>query len=391
MHVPDSPESDVRSQAAGIQPVGVGATSCSSLQTENCAPSATAAAERAAEGPAAPRRPPAAASLTGTVVRAISGLYDVWPDAPGDSAAAPDLVRCVLRDRLRKELVHTESRGRPPRVREVRRLAVVEPVAVGDRVRFRLVPTSGTDVPAGVIDAVLPRTRALARQAVTAGAAPVGQTIVANLDQVIIVFAVATPDPGLGLVDRLLVSCEAARLPALLCLNKVDLGVSPSLAADLGAYERAGYRVLRTSATTGEGLDALRAAVHGRTSAFVGRSGAGKTTLLNALEPGLGLRVGEVSEATGKGKHTTRHAQLIPLRDGGFLADTPGLRQLALWEVSADELDTLFPEVRPYVGRCRFANCAHVSDEGCAVVEAVERGEVDARRYLSYVKLFQGT
>jgi ribosome biogenesis GTPase / thiamine phosphate phosphatase len=322
--------------------------------------------------------------LTGTVLRAVSGFYDVQPDGPG----GPPIIRCRLRDRLRKDLVLTESKSYAQRVRQVRRLAVVEPVVAGDRVRLRLAPTSGTAVPEGVIEEVLPRHRELARQAVTDGAVPVGQTIVANLDQVLLVFAAAEPSPALGLVDRFLVSCEYARLPAVLIINKCDLGIPDALAHDLAVYERIGYPVLRTSAATGLGLDALRATVHGRTSAFVGPSGVGKSTLLNTLEPGLGLRVGEVSAATGKGRHTTRHAQLIPLGGGGFLADTPGLRLLALWQVPDDVLDQQFPELRPYLGKCRFGNCAHVDDAGCAVREAVARGEVDERRHLSYVKLF---
>jgi ribosome biogenesis GTPase len=148
---------------------------------------------------------------------------------------------------------------------------------------------------------------------------------------------------------------------------------------------------LLTSAVTGEGLDHLRALVRGRISAFVGPSGAGKSTLLNTLQPGLGLRVGEVSASTKKGMHTTRHAQLVPLDEGGFVADTPGLRQLGLWAVSKDELDRYFPEFRQYLGECRFGNCAHVDDEGCAVRAAVERGAVDGRRFESYVKLFLET
>lgn len=326
-------------------------------------------------------------SQLGTVVRAISSIYDVRPDA----VDGPPFYRCRLRDRLRKELVMSESAGRPKRVRTVRRLGMVEPVVAGDRVRFLPEPTSGTSVPEGVIEEVLPRARALTRQAVTDGSVPVGQTLIANLDQVVIVFAAIDPEPHLGLIDRFIVSCEYAKLPALLCVNKIDLGVDEQLEYDLRAYERAGYRVIHTSAETGQGIDELRAAVLGRTSAFVGASGVGKSTLLNALEPGLALRVGEVSVSSGRGTHTTRYAQLIPLSGGGFLADTPGLRQLALWAVPKDEIDLLFPEFQPYLGKCKYGNCAHVDDEGCAVREAVEREEIDARRYFSYVKLFQET
>ncbi len=332
------------------------------------------------------RKEPASAgpTLTGTVVRAISGIYDVQPD---DVSTGP-LYRCTLRDRLRKQLVLSESKSLPRRVRQVRRLSVVEPVVAGDRVRFATAPTSGTAVPGGVIEEVFPRTRELSRQAVTTGSVPVGQTIVANLDQVVLVFAAADPEPRPGLIDRFLVSCESAGLPALLCINKCDLGIDDWFAHELAVYQRAGYRVLEVSAATGQGLDELHAAVRGKTSAFVGPSGVGKSTLLNALQPGLGLRVGEISAYTGKGTHTTRFAQLIPLEDGGFVADTPGLRQLGLWEIDKDDLDRFFPEFRPFLGTCKFGNCAHVDDEGCAIQAAVERGEIDERRYLSYVKLF---
>ena len=333
------------------------------------------------QGPATEAGPRA---LTGTVVRAISGIFDVQPD----DEAAGTLYRCTLRDRLRKELVYTESKGRPRRVKEVRRLSDVEPVVAGDRVRFVPAQMSGPAVPGGVIEERLPRTRELSRQAVTTGTVPVGQTIVANLDQVVLVFAAADPEPRPGLIDRFLVSCESAELPVLLCINKCDLEIDAWLAEELAVYERAEYRVLLVSAATGQGLDVMRAAVRGKTSAFVGPSGVGKSTLLNALQPGLGLRVGEISAATGKGTHTTRYAQLIPLDEGGFLADTPGLRQLGLWEIEKDDLDRLFPEFRPLLGQCKYGNCAHVDDEGCAVREAAERGDIDARRYHSYVKLF---
>ena len=328
--------------------------------------------------------------LEGTVVRAVSNFYDVMPRGvlTIDSAS---LVRCRARDKLRKDLVRTESMGRPQRVSEVKRRSVMEPVAIGDRVKFRISPTSGTAMTEGIIEEVLPRERELSRQGIVTGSVAVEQVLVANLDQVILVFAAADPFPSPGLIDRFLVSCESRGLPALICINKVDLGIDEQLEHDLAVFERAGYSVLCVSAEDGIGLEVLRGAVRDRISAFVGPSGVGKSTLLNTLEPGLGLRVGEVSQASGKGTHTTRYAQLIPLSVGGFLADTPGLRALGLWAVDKDELDQFFPEFRPFLGQCRFGNCAHVDDAGCAVRDAVDRGDIDTRRHASYVKLFTET
>ena len=262
----------------------------------------------------------------GTVVRAVSNFYDVLPDNPTLVVGldASTFVRCRAGNRLRKELVMTESTARPQRVREVRRLNTMEPVAIGDRVRFHVTQSSGRAIPEGLIEEVLPRHRVLARQAVTTGSIAVGQVLVANLDQVLITFAATSPDPSLGMFDRFLVSCESRDLPAAIVINKVDLGISEDLAVGIRAFETAGYRVLRVSAATGEGMDELLEMARGKISTFVGPSGVGKSTLLNALQPGLGLRVGNISTYTNKGTHTTRYAQLVPLTFGGFLADTPG-------------------------------------------------------------------
>lgn len=325
-------------------------------------------------------------ATTGTVLRATSGYFDVMPH-DHDVAPAP-MYRCRVRDRMRKNFVFSESHAHAQRVDDVQRREVVEPVVAGDRVRFRPSHVSGVQVPAGVIDEVLPRTRALTRQAVTDGKIPVGQTLVANLDQIVVVASAAHPLPRWGFVDRLLASCAASGFEARVCLNKVDFGIDADMVTELGWYARAGYGVHLTSATTMEGIDELRDAVAGRTTAFTGPSGVGKSTLLNAIEPGLALKVGEISRSTNKGKHTTRFAQLFPLENGGFLADTPGLRQLALWDVSDSDIDQLFPEFAAFIGKCRYGNCSHVTDDGCAIRTAVELGDLSQRRYFSYVKLF---
>lgn len=325
-------------------------------------------------------------ATTGTVLRATSGYYDVAPD---DHVVAPALAyRCRVRDRMRKDLVFSESGAHAKRVDTVRRRNVVEPIVAGDRVRFRASPVSGDVVPEGIIDEILPRTRALTRQAVTDGKVPVGQTLVANLDQIIVVTSAGEPGPRWGFVDRVLASCAATGFDARICLNKVDFGIDEDMIAEATWFVRAGYPVHLTSAVTGEGIEELRSATAGRLSAFAGTSGVGKSSLLNAIEPGLSARVGAISRATGKGTHTTRFAQVFPLAGGGFLADTPGLRQLALWDVSDTDLDRLFPEFAQYLGTCRFGNCAHVTDDGCAVRTAAESNEINPRRYLSYVKLF---
>ncbi len=187
------------------------------------------------------------------------------------------------------------------------------------------------------------------------------------------------------MLDRFLVVAEKQKIPAIIVANKTDLVDDPT--RTFGVYEQIGYRVIYTSAREGRGVEELRAALKGKISALAGPSGAGKSSLLNALHPGLGLAVSEVSTAVNKGKHTTVWRQLIPLEEGGYVADTPGWKSLALWDTEPEEMDAYFPELAPLVAQCQFSNCAHTHEPGCAVRAALEEGKIHPKRYESYLRL----
>lgn len=231
------------------------------------------------------------------------------------------------------------------------------------------------------ITGVAPRTSLMARRT------PGGRgerPVAANVDQVVVVVAAAEPEPLLQLVDRLLVVAEANELPALVVVNKVDLAPATPVVDHLAA---AGYPVLEAAARSGLGLDALRERLVGRTTVLTGPSGAGKSSLLNAIEPGLGLRVGEVSAKVRRGRHTTTTAVLVPIGQGGFVVDTPGFSEVGIWNVALDELAALFPEMASRSGECRFGDCRHRHEPGCAVREAVASGAVADSRHASYLAL----
>ncbi len=271
-----------------------------------------------------------------------------------------------------------------------------DPVAVGDIVRVDVRGNARAQ-----ITEILPRRNHLARRSAVPmlSAAPFGQVVAANLDQVVPVFAAADPTPKWNLLDRYLVSAEAAGIPALVCITKLDLvqvddgGVDASLKEAVDTYRRIGYPVIQASVVSGKGLDEIRQALKGKLSVLLGKSGVGKTSLLNALQPGLGLRVNQVSQATGKGRHTTTHLEIFPLegqgsfRDGAIV-DTPGVREFGLWDVHQDELADLFPEMRPYLGSCKFGlGCSHDEEPGCEVRQAVVQGQISPYRWKSYLQL----
>lgn len=284
-------------------------------------------------------------TVTGTVLERDGSTYRV---------ATPDgLVRAVLRGKAK--------RARPR-------------VVVGDVVQLE--PEAGGDL-FGVVG-VEPRRSLLARRVPEGrGARPVA----ANVDRVFVVTATADPAPLLQLIDRLLVVAEANAIPAAVVVNKVDLDAGVALGR---RFRSAGYDVFRTSAKTGDGIEALRQTLASGTSVVTGPSGAGKSSLLNAIQPGLRLRTGEISARVRRGRHTTVSAIMVPLAGGGFLMDTPGFSEVGLWGIEARHLPECFPEIRPLLGECRYADCRHVIEPGCAVRAAVAEGTFAGDRYESY-------
>ncbi len=283
--------------------------------------------------------------VTGTVLERDGSTYRVLT-ADGE-------VRAVLRGKMKRD---------NPRV------------VVGDRVEL------DTEVETGLlaISAVADRTSLLARRVPEGrGTRPVA----ANVDQVLVVTATRDPDPVPQLVDRLLVVAEANQITPVVILNKIDLDEGDWLRE---RFTRAGYPVVGTSVKSGQGIEELRAMLSGRESVITGPSGAGKSSLLNALEPGLQLRTGEISAKVRRGTHTTVSAVMVPLQIGGYLVDTPGFSEVGLWGLEPRELAHCFPEFRPLVEQCRYADCSHTHEPGCAVIAAKDAGTVGADRLESY-------
>ena len=294
----------------------------------------------------------------GLVVRSQSGFYGV------------ETVRGTLQARLRGRLKKGKPQG--------------DIVALGDWVEVAI--AEGGEP---MIEAVEPRRNALVRQ----DPRPQGQyeqVIIANPDQALFIFSCADPAPKTRMLDRFLVVAEAQNIPAIVVANKVDLIGMDGAKHLFGHYAEIGYQLLYTSAQAGIGINELRQILKDKISVLAGPSGVGKSTLMNAVQPGLDLRVREIREGTRKGKHTTVERQMFKLDLGGYVADTPGLKALALWDIQPEELDGYFPEIRPLVHNCQYPDCAHLEEPGCAVRAAVKAGHIHSARYESYRALRLG-
>lgn len=299
--------------------------------------------------------------LDGLIVKDQSGFF--WVEVENRQ-----IYTCRLRGRLMEEAQSSDI------------------ASIGDRVKIRL-----NEDGSGTIEEVHERTSTLSRAVRTEGIRGAGQSereqvIIANADQAIFVFAAAQPAPNLKMLDRFLVAGEKSGIETLvIVVNKIDLEDPSHISALFAPYEKMGYTVLYTCALDHKGVETLQELLKGKISVFTGPSGVGKTSLLNAIQPGLGRAVKAVSQSRAEGMHTTRDSELARLENGGYLADTPGMRTLTFWDIEPEELDGYFIDIASYVGKCRFNNCAHHDEPGCAVRQAVEVGAISPSRYRSYL------
>lgn len=293
--------------------------------------------------------------FTATVVRATGSWYDVLHDG--------ETVRCRIRGRLRLKGVRSTN-----------------PVVVGDEVACEA--DEGGDY---VIADILPRRNYVIRRA--SNLSKESHIIAANVDQALLMASLRSPETPTEFVDRFLVTCEAYKVPVTILLSKLDLQDAEAVAEFRAVYEGAGYRVLEVSVREGRGVEEVRELLAGRTTLVSGNSGVGKSTLIQAIDPSLDIRTGEISESHHKGRHTTTFSTMYPLAGGGAVIDTPGIKGFGLIDIDEAELWHYFPEMMRVAPACRFYNCTHTHEPGCAVIEAVKAGEIAWPRYESYLKI----
>jgi len=299
--------------------------------------------------------------MQGLVIKSTGSWYEVQTDE-GRS------IKCRIKGKFRTLDIKTTN-----------------PVAVGDRVTIEPEPDQDT----GLITDLEPRKNYIIRKSVNLSKQ--AQIIAANLDQAFLIVTLASPRTSLGFIDRFLVTAEAYDIPAKLIFNKLDLFSAEGL--DIledyqSIYEQAGYPCYSVSALKATNLDQIKELLKDKVTLVSGHSGVGKSTLINALLPGHELKTGEISDWSDKGKHTTTFAEMFRLPFGGYLIDTPGIRELGVFDIEKQELGRLFPEIRNLMGNCRFHNCRHINEPGCAVIDAMETGKLEPSRYDSYLSIY---
>lgn len=292
--------------------------------------------------------------FTATVVRATGSWYDVLHDGA--------MLRCRIRGKLRLKGVRSTN-----------------PVVVGDEA---VCEADGGDC---VIVDIVPRRNYVIRRA--SNLSKESHIIAANVDQALLMVTLRSPETPKEFADRFLVTCEAYKVPAAILLSKIDLQDAEAVAEFRAVYEGAGYRVLEVSAKEGRGVEEVRKLLAGRTTLVSGNSGVGKSTLIQTIDPSLDIRIGEISDSHHKGRHTTTFSTMYPLAEGGAVIDTPGIKGFGLLDIDDAELWHYFPEMMRVAPGCRFYNCTHTHEPGCAVVEAVKAGEIAWSRYESYLKI----
>jgi ribosome biogenesis GTPase len=299
--------------------------------------------------------------MQGLVIKSTGSWYEVQTDEGR-------LIKCRIKGKFRTLDIKTTN-----------------PVAVGDRVTVEPEPDQET----GLITELEPRKNYIIRKSVNLSKQ--AQIIAANLDQAFLIVTLASPRTSLGFIDRFLVTAEAYDIPAKLIFNKLDLFSAEGLeilSQYQSIYEQAGYPCYSVSALKATNLDQLRELLKDKVTLVSGHSGVGKSTLINALLPGYELKTGDISDWSDKGKHTTTFAEMFKLPFGGYLIDTPGIRELGVFDIEKQELGRLFPEIRKLMDDCRFNNCRHINEPGCAVLEALEEGELEPSRYDSYLSIY---